>query len=80
MRKILVFAISAFILTTGFTCSKNPPAPQAAPEAETQQPAQEQMAAPADNATTPAPAPGEGATTPTAPAPETGKEAAPETK
>jgi len=75
MKTTLMLMIATFVLTSAFTCSKNPPAPQATGEAESQ-PAQEQMAAPAENA--PPAAPAEGAQAPAAP--ETEKEAPPETK
>lgn len=74
MKTTLMLILATFVLTTGFTCSKNPPAPQVTTEGESQ-PAQEQMAAPTETAPV---APAEGTTAPSAP--ETGKEAAPETK
>lgn len=46
MKVIIAAALLALTVTTGFTCSKNQPAEQAAP-------AQEQMAAPADAAAAP---------------------------
>ena len=41
--KIIIALLATVALTTGFTCSKNPPA-------ETAAPAQDQMAAPAETA------------------------------
>ena len=41
MKTIVIAAVVALAFTTGFTCSKNPPA-------ETAVPAQDQMAAPVD--------------------------------
>ena len=41
--KIIIAALAVLALTTGFTCSKNPPA-------ETAVPAQDQMAAPVEAA------------------------------
>lgn len=46
--KIVIAVLAVLALTTGFTCSKNPPADQ--------QPAQDQMAAPATTETTMPPA------------------------
>jgi hypothetical protein len=58
MKNIVIVSLIALAFTTGFTCSKNQPAENAAPT-------QEQMAAPADPAAAPAdpaaaPAPAEG--------------------
>lgn len=61
-KAIVITALLALTVTTGFTCSKNTPA-------ETQQPAQEQMAAPAEG--TPA-APVEDAPAEATPAPAEG--------
>ena len=47
--KIIIAALAVLALTTGFTCSKNPPA-------ETAPPAQDAMAAPADTTAPAAPA------------------------
>ncbi|MEK6775013.1 MAG: hypothetical protein AABY64_13815 [Bdellovibrionota bacterium] len=70
MKTTLLLILATFVLTTAFTCSKNPPAPEVKDAEVETQPAQEQMAAPADTATPPA---GE------TPPPETEKPAA-ETK
>lgn len=48
MKKIVLASVVALAFTTGFTCSKNTPAPEATPVTEA--PAQEQMAAPAETA------------------------------
>lgn len=53
MKTIVIAAVVALAFTTGFTCSKNQPAENAAPT-------QEQMAAPAEGAPAEA-APAEGA-------------------
>lgn len=58
MKATILLAVAALALTTGFTCSKNTPAPEAAPATETTVPAVE--AAPADAA-----APAEGTVTET---------------
>lgn len=61
MKATILLSVAALALTTGFTCSKNTPAPEAAPAAtEATAPAAE--AAPADAA---AAAPAEGTTTET---------------
>ncbi len=49
MKTTLLLILATFVLTTAFTCSKNPPAPEVKDAAVETQPAQEQMAAPADS-------------------------------
>lgn len=61
MKAIIAAAVVALAFTTGFTCSKNQPAPEAAQEQAAPPPAME--AAPASEA---APAPAEGTPAPEA--------------
>jgi hypothetical protein len=65
MKSIVVASLIALAFTTGFTCSKNQPAENAATAGQAGSPTQEQMAAPAEQTGAPA----EGAAAPTDGAP-----------
>lgn len=56
MKFIVISALVALAFTTGFTCSKNQPAPEAAQEQAAPAPAVEATPAPADAAAPAAPA------------------------
>lgn len=67
MKSIIISALVALAFTTGFTCSKNQPAPEAAPAVEA--PAAPADAAPAAPTEAAPAAPAETAPTEAAPAP-----------
>lgn len=66
MKAIVIAALLALSFTTGFTCSKNQPAEQAAPAPTEAAPAATPAATPAEGTAAPAATPAEGTAAPAA--------------